>query len=171
MRGPLRGPGTLFQDFNTSRFGDQIFFSTVETNTSPEKNFEAKVLEIKCWRINKTMKGGELFPLPRAPASIIHDPLSRPITADSDRLATARRSVQVANPLIYISGVVSWRRSPSVLYDDLEKIPLCFSLYFVNLSFLSASSIFNALPVFLCDGFDVGLHFPHLNPMYFSYPA
>lgn len=77
-----------------------------------KKKFPGQWSKIKCWSINKTEEGRELFPPPSAVASIIYEPLSRPITAEKD---SARRSFRVANPLIYISRVPLLRGRTSVV--------------------------------------------------------
>lgn len=139
-----------------------FFSSRTFSPKPPHRKILGQWSKIKCCRINKTEEGMKLFPRPSALASIIHDPLSRPIAADCDRLGTVCWSFQVADPAIYISGVLLWRRSPSVVHDDLWRIPFCFSLYFFfNLSFKCLINISSGrLSCLLCDGFDVRLHFP-----------
>ena len=120
---PLWGTKLFFLTSNESKYCTSpcshhiflIFLKPVFKTTS--QKIPSQRPKIKCWRINKTMKGRKPSPLLRAPAFIINDPLSRTITAESDRLGTAHWSFQVAKPEIYIS---EYKTSPKTFKHCLH---------------------------------------------------
>lgn len=122
----------IASDINAAQIPPPSFVRALVVYTKLcHKRIPGQRSKIECWRINKTAEGRELFPRPCAVASIIHDPLSRTITAESDRLGTERRSFQVvkSSDLYFRSSLVLPR-------------PLCCLWWVIKDSFLFSSRLF-----------------------------